>query len=143
MAYAQCCGAIHAGDATAETPADLMRSRYSAFVKGNVDYLIASRHPRYIEANTAQDLAEAIAITNWVGLQVLHSEVLTPKTGQVEFSAFSQRAGKIHQQHELSDFARYKGRWVYTEGQALPPIDWKRNQPCWCNSGKKYKHCHG
>lgn len=22
------------------------------------------------------------------------------------------------------------------------PVDLGRNDPCWCGSGKKYKHCH-
>ncbi|NEQ54934.1 MAG: zinc chelation protein SecC, partial [Leptolyngbya sp. SIO3F4] len=35
------------------------------------------------------------------------------------------------------------GCWFYLDGEMLPPILPKRNQPCWCGSGKKFKHCHG
>ena len=26
--------------------------------------------------------------------------------------------------------------------KAMPEIKLGRNEPCWCGSGKKYKHCH-
>ena len=42
--YAQCCGPLHQG-VPAPTAEALMRSRYSAYVRGDVDYLIASWHP--------------------------------------------------------------------------------------------------
>ena len=29
-----------------------------------------------------------------------------------------------------------------TTRQAPPPDKPGRNDPCWCGSGKKYKHCH-
>jgi hypothetical protein len=28
------------------------------------------------------------------------------------------------------------------EEQKRPVHDLGRNEPCWCGSGKKYKHCH-
>ena len=29
-----------------------------------------------------------------------------------------------------------------TGTEAAPPVKPRRNEPCWCGSGKKYKHCH-
>lgn len=42
--YAQCCGQYHAG-ATAPDAETLMRARYSAYVRRDVAYLLASWHP--------------------------------------------------------------------------------------------------
>ncbi|MEP6191186.1 MAG: YchJ family metal-binding protein, partial [Marinobacter sp.] len=44
LAYEQCCQPLHRGEAAA-TPEALMRSRYSAFVVGQADYLLATWHP--------------------------------------------------------------------------------------------------
>src|SRR5678816_980837 len=46
--YADCCGPLHKGTRPAATPEELMRSRYSAFALGEVDYLaktLCKDHP--------------------------------------------------------------------------------------------------
>ena len=43
-AYRSCCGPLHRGDQRAKTAEQLMRSRYSAFARGEIDYLLAT-HP--------------------------------------------------------------------------------------------------
>ncbi len=45
MLFAQCCGPYLEGQATAPDASALMRSRYSAFVLSELDYLRASWHP--------------------------------------------------------------------------------------------------
>ena len=42
--YGRCCAPMHRGERQAPTAEQLMRSRYSAFVRGEVDYLLAT-HP--------------------------------------------------------------------------------------------------
>ncbi|MEO0825855.1 MAG: YchJ family metal-binding protein, partial [Cyanobacteria bacterium J06642_9] len=59
-----------------------------------------------------------------------------------EFVALYQ-AGEIGQPHERSRFVKQKDRWFYLDGEILPPLAPKRSEPCWCGSGKKFKHCHG
>ncbi|GIL89723.1 hypothetical protein Vretimale_16614 [Volvox reticuliferus] len=46
-AYKKCCGAVHRGDAVASTPEATLRARFSAYVKGNAEYLIGTTHPDY------------------------------------------------------------------------------------------------
>ena len=41
--YEICCGAIISGKSQAKTPEELMRSRYSAYVQQNYDYLSKSQ----------------------------------------------------------------------------------------------------
>jgi len=39
----------------------------------------------------------------------------------------------------LGRAVRWLRQWFST-AEALPNVG--RNDPCWCGSGKKYKHCH-
>ena len=109
-AYAACCGRYHRGDipATAEL---LMRSRYSAYVLGLHDYLLATWHPR--TRPTLQDLQGDDA--RWLGLEVRaaqeHGDEAT-----VEFIARYRSAGRGHRLHETSRFLREGGRWFYLDG---------------------------
>ena len=40
--YEDCCGPIHSGEKAVQTAEELMRSRYSAFVKQEIDFIIES-----------------------------------------------------------------------------------------------------
>lgn len=137
-----CCQPFLDGQALPQTPEQLMRSRYSAFCQGQIDYLIATHHPSQRQGDERQTLAQTIATTQWVGLKVLHS-AQRGENGQVEFVAFYQRIGVVEQLHEKSEFVREAGRWFYLTGEILPPVTIGRNEPCWCGSGRKYKQCHG
>ena len=46
-AYAECCRPLHRGARDAETPEALMRSRFSAFAVGDVEYLWRTLHPEH------------------------------------------------------------------------------------------------
>jgi SEC-C motif-containing protein len=109
-----------------------MRSRYSAYVLKNSDYLRATWHPSTRPAGL--DISDDE--TPWQRLLIV-------STGEefVEFAAFYQ-GGQLH---ERSRFAREGGRWFYLDGELLPPLEDKvgRNAPCPCGSGKKYKRCCG
>jgi len=122
-----------------------MRSRYTAFCKGNTEYLITTRHPAQRQADDRQTLAQTIAETEWLGLRVLTCDRSKEAAGvgTVEFVAFYKSQGTIGQLHERSDFIRHNDCWYYDQGTILAPINISRNDPCWCGSGKKYKKCHG
>ena len=82
-----------------------MRSRYSAFVSGDADYLLATWHPTTRPAGL--DLSDGPA---WQGLEVLAATggLLDP-TGSVRFRA-SYDGGVLE---ETSRFVRDGGRWSY------------------------------
>jgi SEC-C motif-containing protein len=109
--YADCCGPLHAGDVPAATAEALMRSRYSAFVLGHADYLLATWHPGTRPAALDLDPAK-----RWLGLEVRrHAE--EGDTSTVEFIARSRAGGASAQRlHEISRFAREHGRWFYIDG---------------------------
>jgi SEC-C motif-containing protein len=132
------------GQAQAATAEALMRSRYTAYHQGHIDYLIATHHPARRTPNQRTALADSVRTTTWEKLTVLAVSQGTAddREGTVEFVAYHSRpsSGQIH---ERSRFVKQKGRWLYVDGDMLPPLWPKRNEPCWCGSGKKFKACHG
>jgi len=110
-AYAQCCGPLHAG-AAAPDAETLMRSRYSAYVRANEPYLLATwdvtTRPAQIEFDPA---------TRWLGLKVLRHEP-RGEEAMVEFIAkFKVGGGSAQRLHERSRFRRADGRWFYIDGE--------------------------
>jgi SEC-C motif domain protein len=105
LTYVECCGLLHAG-AAAPTAEALMRSRYSAFVLLDAEYLLQTWH-----ASTRPSSLELDASTRWIGLRVLGRTRGGPpdREGTVEFDA-AYRGGS---QHENSAFIREGGRWFY------------------------------
>ena len=131
-----------------------MRSRYSAFCQGNVDYLLSTHHPNNRSENERESLKQNVQQTQWTNLIVVKTQKgqRKDKTGTVEFVAayrpFSllepqDSTGKIEQLHERSRFIRDSREWFYTDGDRLPDYVPKRSQLCWCGSDKPFKHCHG
>ncbi|GAA3142279.1 YchJ family protein [Streptomyces echinatus] len=108
--YDACCGRFHAGSASAPTAELLMRSRYSAFVRGDAAYLLRTWHPR-----TRPGRLDLDPRTKWTGLEILDTaegSAFHP-TGTVTFRA-SYRGGSLH---ERSRFERVDGAWVYVDGE--------------------------
>lgn len=104
--YPSCCGPLHAGAAVAETPEQLMRSRYSAFARGDADYLLRTWHPR-----TRPDALDLDDGTEWTGL-----EILGAAGDEVAFTARYRTAAGEGAMTERSRFARRGGRWFYVDG---------------------------
>jgi len=89
-----------------------MRSRYSAYVLGREDYLLATWHASTRPA--ALDLA-AGPPAKWLGLDV-KARTETADTATVEFVARCRIGGRAQRLHEISRFVREDGRWYYIEG---------------------------
>ncbi len=142
--YQYCCGKYLSGKAIAETAEKLMRSRYTAFGKGNIDYLIATVHPNKRTQSERSELTKSINNTQWLSLTIINTNKgkKNDSVGYVEFEVVYQ-VNKPEQLHERSKFIKTDGKWFYLEGDILPGTIPKRNEPCWCGSGEKYKNCHG
>ena len=114
-AYAACCGRWHAGPLHLQAPdaATLMRSRYSAYVRGLMDYLLATWHPSTRPADRpADDTA-----TRWLGLEIKYHRAQDERHAEVEFVARCRQAGgRATRLHETSRFVREAGRWQYLDG---------------------------
>ena len=113
-AFADCCGPLHAGNAQAASAEALMRSRYSAFARADVDYLRQSWHPDTRPA--VIDLEDA-ARTRWLGLEIKRHAVVDDDHATVEFVARWKVGGApATRLHEISRFVREDGRWYYVDG---------------------------
>jgi SEC-C motif-containing protein len=111
--YADCCGPWHAGlseGVHAPTPEALMRSRYSAYVLGLIDYLLDTWH-----GSTSPGELE-LSPVKWLGLEVRHT-MASGDAGVVEFVARLRDGGRAQRLHETSRFVREAGRWLYIDGQ--------------------------
>ncbi|ABC28360.1 uncharacterized protein conserved in bacteria [Hahella chejuensis KCTC 2396] len=133
--YQECCQPLHSGKA-AETPEQLMRSRYTAFAMGLMEYLqqtwCAQHRPADLQPN------ESI---QWKRLEVLDRGAEGDQ-GWVKFRATFQEGDKWMQLQERSRFIKEQGRWLYVDGDATwTALSVGRNDPCPCGSGKKNKKC--
>lgn len=95
-----------------------MRSRYTAYVRGEIDYLIATHD---VATRLGLDRAAIAAWsrdTAWGGLEIVATELggTTDDTGVVEFIARGSTRGIPFAQQERSRFRRVDGRWVYVDG---------------------------
>ncbi len=98
-----------------------MRSRYSAFVLGNAEYLRHTWHP---DTRPAELELEPPSQRRWLGLEVKKQRLLDPDHALVEFVARSRAGGgPAQRQHERSHFVRVAGRWLYLDGESLTRQD--------------------
>ncbi|KQU71121.1 MULTISPECIES: YchJ family protein [unclassified Rhizobacter] len=114
-AYPDCCGRYHAGPLHLQAPdaEALMRSRYSAFVNGLPDYLLATWHASTRPAMLEPDPPGL----RWLGLEVRRHASQDADHSTVEFVARSKLGGRAQRLHEISRFVRDAGRWFYVDGE--------------------------
>jgi SEC-C motif domain protein len=163
--FENCCAPYLAGSKLPPTAEALMRSRYVAFSKGNIDYLSTTLAPESrggFESASVKQWAEA---AQFKGLKILATQMggQADSKGTVEFMATYTQAGETWDHHEVSKFRKDgDGRWFFVEGDSHrhragedhhhqhhqktvvrdgPKIG--RNDPCPCGSGKKFKKCCG
>lgn len=111
--YAACCQPLHEG-APADTAEALMRSRYSAYVLGLRDYLVATWHPATRPVPFELDETPG---RRWLGLEVRRHAQLGDDKAVVEFVARYKPGGaSAVRLHEISRFERVDGRWLYVDG---------------------------
>ncbi len=123
-----------------------MRSRYTAYVLRNADYLSRTWHPATRPVELGLDDG-----TTWQGLTVIRTSggSENDERGIVEFTARCRVKETPGSLHEISEFVRQQGRWFYLDGDSPKRMPVKsgnkigRNEPCPCGSGKKYKRCCG
>jgi SEC-C motif-containing protein len=144
--FADCCGPLLSGLRTAPTAEALMRSRFTAYVRAEIGYLLATWHP-----TTRPPSIDPATVPAWCDLAILRTERGREgdTEGVVEFRA-SGRVGdaQVHL-HEVSRFVCEQGQWLYVAGDLIDDrqegrtAKVGRNSPCPCGSGKKFKRCCG
>jgi SEC-C motif-containing protein len=129
-----------------------MRSRYSAYVVGRIEYLRESLDPDHRGDLDLEATRRWAQEARWLGLEVRATEGGGPddEEGAVEFVATYKEKGLVRPHHERARFRRQQGRWFYVEGELVKPATEThrqarvgRNEPCPCGSGLKFKKCCG
>ncbi len=151
LSYDECCLPLIKGERPALTAEQLMRSRYSAYVRKEMDYLFSSLHPDYRKDYDAESSRAWAERAEWHGITIHKTEGggAGDTAGTVEFTVSYTEEGKRQEHHERSSFEKKGGAWYFTTGKLIPkPVvraapKVGRNDPCSCGSGKKFKKCCG
>lgn len=148
--FAECCEPIIKGTRESETAEELMRARYSAFVTGDIDFIVASTHTRTRKEIDLAFIREWSETSTWRGLEIFETKQVNENKAFISFEAQFTQQGEDHRHREKSLFERENGKWRFVTGNDLknPTVRYEtprpgRNDPCPCGSGKKYKKCHG
>lgn len=148
-----CCQPIIENKQQAKTPEQLMRSRYCAYALNNAPYIYNTYSTANQAAISKEEIASWADTCIWINLQIKpHCESTDmPKTstaehanGSVEFSAYYIEGKSLFVMQEKSFFINENGQWRYHNGEMIKHEileKVKRNEPCPCQQGKKFKQC--
>ncbi|MBF0107048.1 MAG: YchJ family protein [Deltaproteobacteria bacterium] len=146
--YENCCQPHILGLEKPLSAEKLLRSRYTAFVAGETDYIKTTHHPDTAKDLDMQSIIEWSRNSSWLSLEIINIDESTEKdTTFIEFCAkYTQKDG-THHHNETSIFKKKDDTWFFYDVKKNKPIVKDpapgRNDPCTCGSGKKYKKCCG
>ena len=148
--YTDCCEPIIKAVRPAETAEQLMRARYSAYTKAEMEFVFNSTDPANRENYDHDGTRTWAESSEWLGLEVISTVKggKEDKRGEVEFSARFKENGAPREHHENAIFNKKEGNWYFSDGEMVKPKPLTvtkigRNDPCPCGSGQKYKKCCG
>ncbi len=165
LEFKNCCGPYLAKEKLPPTAEALMRSRYTAYTKADMEYLkntLAPESRHDFDVKASEKWAKE---ATWLGLEILSTKdgKQEDKRGVVDFMVKFKQDDQVLEHHEVAKFRRAPdGQWFFVDGDAHthkegethahhkkqetvvntgPKIG--RNDPCSCGSGKKFKKCCG
>jgi len=150
--FETCCGPLIKGERKAKTAEELMRSRYSAFVEAEIDYIMNTHDPENVGQIDRAGTLEWARQSEWLGLEILETERggEDDTVGRVDFVTKYKLKGSTLDHRESATFRKIKSTWYFVDGEQIagPPVvrdapKVGRNDPCACGSGKKFKKCCG
>lgn len=150
--YSMCCQPFILEQKYPETPEQLMRSRYSAYATSNAQYIFNTYAKEKHKEHTVTDILNWAQTTQWLSLKVNHATAITLKQFSpntlptVNFDAYYRHEKHYYKMSESSRFVVEDNQWRYLDGDVAEHtelIQPKRNDNCFCDSGKKFKKCCG
>ena len=123
-----------------------MRSRYTAYATGRLNYIEETCAGPAAKTFNRQEAERSGAGTEWLGLTITGREAGMDgdETGKVSFTFRVRQNGQEASASEVSTFRKIDGRWFYWDREDKgKSARVGRNDPCPCGSGKKFKACHG
>jgi SEC-C motif-containing protein len=105
--YKKCCQPFHKGKAKPKTALGLMKSRYSAYAKGEVKYIIKTTAKDYQKELNEQEI-KLFCESNFKKLAIIDFS-----KNMVEFKAYIDD----YILHEKSEFIKEDFEWRYLKGK--------------------------
>lgn len=122
--FGKCCGPFLEGGKAPATPVELMRSRYSAYARGDVKYIVETTDPEggaWQEPldKWREEIRSFCRSFRFEGVEILES-MEEGEAGEVRFHARLTQDEKDCSFVERSQFVRRQGRWLYSDGDGEP-----------------------
>jgi SEC-C motif-containing protein len=145
-----CCLPFIQGTKNPTTALELLRARYTAFTRGDVDYILTSHHSRTRKDVKREEIEDWSKNSDWLGLNIAEVEggAAHDQKGTIVFCAKYRADHQDHEHWEKSFFERENGVWYFLDAQGVQVGTYRRatpktgrNDPCPCGSGKKFKKC--
>ncbi len=114
--FKQCCKPIHKNILLATTPLLLMKSRYSAYVIANIDYLMLSHHSSTRPSSEKKEILAWTTSVKWAGLEIIEAKNTSTNEGFVTFKAHFIENGITNTIYEKSRFVIENNHWTYIDG---------------------------
>ncbi|QRM88796.1 Sec-C motif domain protein [Lacinutrix sp. WUR7] len=113
--YKSCCEVFHLNNGKTETAQQLMRSRYSAFVLANGDYLMETHHSSTRPTSEKKAIVKWAKSVAWIKLEIEETTkgLEKDKEGTVTFNAYFYENSKVDVIHEKSAFIKENNKWYY------------------------------
>lgn len=142
LLFDECCLPFITGKQIPQHCEQLMRSRYSAYCHKNIEYIYKTYHASTRADNPIDAILSFAAQSHFINLAILSSNSESDE-GFVTFTVRYLQQNVLCQFTEKSRFIMEQGRWYYLNGELedAPTVKISRNDPCPCNSGKKFKQC--
>lgn len=153
--FEQCCFLIINGIKEAETPEQLMRSRYSAYATKNAQYIYQTYALKSQKRQSIEEIKNWAEQTQWLNLTIEQTKECFKENFKaiknnnsplptVTFCALYIHNKSFCQMSEISRFTLENNLWRYLDGEIVEHIEIsppKRNDRCLCQSNRKFKHC--
>lgn len=148
--FGECCEPYLLGRVKPPTAVALMRSRYTAYAMGAIDYLYQTSSERVRKEFDAEGSKKWAQSAEWTGIKIIQTTGggAQDESGVIEFLAHYKVKESDFNHHERAEFEKHDGGWVFMDGNMIGPAPVRReepkvgrNDPCPCGSGKKYKKC--
>jgi SEC-C motif-containing protein len=113
--YKECCEVFHLNNGKTETAQQLMRSRYSAFVIANGEYLMQTHHSTTRPITEKKAIVKWAKSVEWIKLEIIETTkgLENDQEGTVTFNAYFYENRKVDVIHEKSAFIKENNNWKY------------------------------
>jgi len=131
-----CCLPYIQGDKQPSTALDLLKARYTAFARGEVDYVLSTHHSRTRNEVKREEIEDWSKNSEWLGLKVVEVQAgqASDEKGTIIFGAHYRAENKNQEHWEKSFFEKENGNWRFLDAQGVQVGTYRRPEP---QNGKK------